>query len=117
MRMDKFTSKFQAALADAQSLALGQDHGFIEPIHVMQALLQQEDGSIISLLTKASVNVTALRRLIDDALKRMPKVEGMGGELHISNELGRVLNLMDKIAQKRKDQFIASELFLLALLD
>lgn len=117
MRMDKFTSKFQTALADAQSQALGLDHGFIEPIHVMKALLQQDGRDIVSLLTKAGVNVTVLRKELDAALNRMPRVEGMGGELHISNELARVLNLMDKLAQKRKDQYIASELFILAVLE
>lgn len=115
--MDKFTSKFQTALAEAQSQALGNDHGFIEPMHVMKALLQQDHNDIILLLTKSGVNVTKLRSEVDVALNRMPRVEGMGGDLHISNELGRVLNLMDKIAQKRKDQFISSELFILAALE
>src|SRR4029077_1349081 len=104
---------FQAALADAQSLALGQDHAVIEPMHVMQVLLE-EDGDIGALLTKAGVNLNNLRSQVDAAIKRLPKVEGTGGEVHISNELNRILNLTDKIAQKRKDKFISSELFLLA---
>lgn len=117
MRMDKLTSKFQAALADAQSLALGQDHAVIEPVHVMKAMLDQEGGSIIPVLTKANVNVPELRRQVDEAIRRLPKVEGTGGEVHISNELNRILNLTDKIAQKRKDQYISSELFLLATVE
>ncbi len=117
MRMDKLTSKFQAALADAQSLALGQDHAVIEPVHVMKALLNEEGSSIASILTKSSVNVPQLRTQLDAAIKRLPKVEGTGGEIHISNELNRILNLTDKLAQKRKDQYISSELFLLAAVE
>src|SRR3989338_1890287 len=117
MRMDKLTSKFQTALADAQSLALGQDHAVIEPVHVMKALLNQEGSSVNSILAKAGVNLTTLRSKIDTAINRLPKVEGTGGEVHISNELNRVLNLTDKLAQKRKDQYISSELFLLAAVD
>jgi len=116
MRMDKLTSKFQMALADAQSLALGGDHAFIEPVHVMKALLGQED-SIHSILTKAHVNIPNLRTEIDTAIERLPCVEGTGGEMHISNELNRILNLTDKLAQKRKDQYISSELFLLAAVE
>lgn len=115
MRMDRFTNKFQTALADAQSLALGSDHAVIEPQHVMKSLL--DDGDISNLLTKAKGNVQVIRNKVDDALRRLPKIEGTGGEIHISNELNRVLNLMDKLAQKRKDQFISSELFLLAALE
>lgn len=115
MRMDKFTNKFQTALADAQSLALGNDNAVIEPQHVMKSLL--DDGDISRMLTKAKGNVQTIRNKIEDALKRLPKVEGTGGEIHISNELNRILNLMDKLAQKRKDQFISSELFLLAALE
>lgn len=117
MRMDKFTSTFQMALADAQSIALGQDSGFIEPIHVMKALLQQENSSIVTLLTRVGVKIAALRNGVDAILNRLPRVEGIGGEVHVSNELNRVLNLMDKMAQKRKDQYIASELFILAVLE
>src|SRR5579885_2563644 len=114
MRMDKLTSKFQMALADAQSLALGNDHAVIEPVHVMKVLLDQEGGSISSILAKANANLPKLRSELDTAIKRLPKVEGTGGEVHVSNELTRILNLTDKLAQKRKDQYISSELFLLA---
>ncbi len=117
MRMDKLTSKFQMALADAQSLAVGQDHQFIEPVHLMIALLDQQGGSVRGLLTKAGANVNLLRSQLGDALDRLPKVEGAGGEVHISNELSKLLNLTDKLAQKRNDQFISSELFVLAALD
>jgi ATP-dependent Clp protease ATP-binding subunit ClpB len=117
MRMDKLTSKFQAALADAQSLAVGRDHAFIEPIHVMKALLDQDGGSIRPILTAANVNVANLRTLLDSAINQLPQVEGTGGEIHISNELSRILNLTDKLAQKRKDQYISSELFLLAAIE
>ncbi|KTD32445.1 endopeptidase Clp ATP-binding subunit B [Legionella moravica] len=114
MRMDKLTSKFQMALADAQSLALGRDNGFIEPEHLMKALLDQQGGSCRPLLTKAGVNIALLRTLIDQALEKMPKVSGTGGDIHISNALNRLLNLTDKLAQQRKDNFISSELFVLA---
>ncbi len=115
--MDKLTSKFQAALADAQSLALGRDHAFIEPIHVMKALLDQEGGSIRAVLTNAHVNIPELRTGLDSAINKLPQVEGTGGEMHISNDLNKLLNLTDKLAQKRKDQYISSELFLLAAID
>ena len=114
MRMDKLTSKFQMALADAQSLALGKDNGFIEPEHLLKALLEQEGGSCKPLLTKAGVQLNSLSRELDEALDKLPKVSGMGGDVHISNALNRVLNLTDKLAQARKDQYISSELFLLA---
>lgn len=117
MRMDKLTNKFQLALADAQSMAVGQDHGFIEPLHVMKSLINEEGSSVRSTLTKANVNVTHLRSQLDAALNRLPKVEGTPGEVHVSNELNRMLNVTDKLAQKRKDQYISSELFLLAAVD
>ncbi|MDH4073915.1 MAG: ATP-dependent chaperone ClpB, partial [Gammaproteobacteria bacterium] len=117
MRMDKLTSKFQMALAEAQSLAVGQDHQFIEPAHVMVALLDQQGSAIRGLLAKAGVNVNLLRSQLGDAVDRMPRVEGAGGELHISNELSKLLNITDKLAQKRDDQYISSELFVLAALD
>lgn len=117
MRMDKLTSKFQMALSDAQSLALGNDNAVIEPIHVMKALLDQEGSSVESILTKAQVNLTNLRNQIDSAIKRLPKVEGAPGEIHVSNELNRILNVTDKLAQKRKDQYISSELFVLAAVE
>ncbi|STX43175.1 endopeptidase Clp ATP-binding subunit B [Legionella donaldsonii] len=114
MRMDKLTSKFQMALADAQSLALGRDNGFIEPEHLIKALLDQQGGSCRPLLTKAGVNLSQLRTLIDQALDKLPKVSGTGGDIHISNALGRLLNLTDKLSQQRKDSYISSEIFILA---
>lgn len=116
MRMDKLTSKFQEALADAQSLAVGQDHQFIEPLHLLQALLEQKGGSIRLLLTEAGVDVRQLPARLAQALGRLPQVSGNSGEVHVSNELSRILNVMDKLAQKRKDDYIASELFILAAL-
>lgn len=118
MRMDKLTSKFQLALQDAQSLALGRDHQFIEPIHLMIALLDQEGGSTRGLLTKADVNVNQLRSKLGEALDRMPSVSGGdAGSVHVSNDLSKLLNVTDKIAQQRKDQYISSELFILAGLE
>src|SRR5881394_287532 len=117
MRLDKLTTKFQQALADAQSLALGNDNGFIEPQHLLAALLQQEDGGTGSLPARAGVNVPPLRTALTKAIGRLPKVEGQGGEITISRDLNNLLNLTDKEATKRGDQFIASELFLLALAD
>ena len=117
MRMDKLTSKFQLALADAQSLAVGRDHNYIEPVHVLVALLDQEGGSVRHLLTQASVNTNLLRSHLGQMLERLPTVEGASGEVHISNDLTRLLNLTDKLAQQRKDQYISSELFVLATLE
>jgi ATP-dependent Clp protease ATP-binding subunit ClpB len=117
MRMDKLTSKFQDALENSQSMALGNDNAFMEPVHVMKALLDQDGGSVRAILSKANVNISALRSQLDGAIQRLPKVEGTGGEIHVSNDLSRLLNLTDKIAQKRKDQYISSELFLLAALE
>ncbi len=114
MRMDKLTSKFQTALADAQSLALGKDHQFIEPVHLMTALLDQEGGSIKPLLAQIGVNTQLLRTELVKELGRIATVSGSGGDVQISNELSRLLNLTDKLAQKRNDKFISSELFLLA---
>jgi ATP-dependent Clp protease ATP-binding subunit ClpB len=117
MRMDKLTSKFQLALADAQSLAVGRDHQFIEPVHLMSALLEQEGGGITGLLTKVGVNMRQLRSQLGEALDRLPTVEGTEpGELHISNELGKLLNVADKLAQQRGDSYVSSELFVLAAL-
>jgi ATP-dependent Clp protease ATP-binding subunit ClpB len=117
MRFDKFTTKFQQALADAQSLAVGRDSPYIEPQHLLLALIDQQDGSTASLLSKAGVNLQPLREALKSAVERMPKVEGTGGEVSMSRDLSNLLNLTDKEAQKRGDQFIASELFLLALAD
>ncbi len=114
MRMDKLTSKFQQALGDAQSLALGRDHQFIEPLHLMQALIDQQGGSIKPMLMQLAVNVPTLRQEIVRELDQLATVSGSGGDVQLSNELSRILNLMDKYAQKRQDQFIASELFVLA---
>jgi ATP-dependent Clp protease ATP-binding subunit ClpB len=115
--MDKLTHAFQAALADAQSLALRLDQAMIEPVHVMKVLLGDENGSIRSILAKSQSNLTKLETDINNAIDRLPKVEGAGGEVHISNELNRVLNLTEKLSAKRKDQYISSELFLLAALE
>lgn len=118
MRLDRLTNKFQLALADAQSLALGKDHQFIDPLHVMSALLQQEGGTVSPLLTTAGVNAVRLKADIEQAIARLPQVQGVdGGDVQPSNEFVRTLNLCDKIAQKRGDAFISSELFLLASLD
>ncbi|RLA27839.1 MAG: ATP-dependent chaperone ClpB [Gammaproteobacteria bacterium] len=117
MRMDKLTSKFQMALAEAQSLAVGLDNQFIEPAHVMVALLDQEGGMVRGLLTKSGANVNLLRSQLGEALDRLPKVEGTGGEIHIGNDVSKLLNITDKLAQKRNDQYISSELFVLAALD
>ncbi|MEJ2523577.1 MAG: ATP-dependent chaperone ClpB [Gammaproteobacteria bacterium] len=115
--MDRLTSKFQMALADAQSLAVGRDHQALEPAHVMVALLDQQGGSVRHLLDKAGVNVSQLRSSLGQALDRLPVVEGTPGEIHISGDLNRLLNVTDKLAQKRGDQYVSSELFALAALD
>jgi ATP-dependent Clp protease ATP-binding subunit ClpB len=117
MRMDKLTSRFQQALADAQSLAVGRDNNMLEPVHVMAALLDQQGGSTAPLLTQAHVNVPAFRQRLAELLDRLPKVSGQEGNIHAGNELTRLLNLTDKLAQQRGDQFIASELFVLAALE
>ena len=114
MRMDKLTSKFQAALADAQSLAVGRDHQILEPAHLMLALLDSSDGTVRPLLMKAGADVNKLRSELGALLDKLPKVEGTPGEVHASHDLGRLLNVTDKLAQKRGDQFISSELFVLA---
>lgn len=117
MRMDKLTSKFQMAIADAQSIAIGKDSSFIEPEHLMKALLDQEGGTCRPLLTKSGVSVSELSAMLSQAIDKMPKVSGAEGEIHVSNSLNRILNLTDKIAQERKDNFISSELFILAALN
>ena len=114
MRMDKLTTKFQAALADAQSLAVGRDNQYIEPVHLMAALLDQQGGTARPLLEKSGVNVAKLRSELAGALDRLPKVEGAGGEVLLGNDLNKLLNVTDKLAQQRGDQFISSELFVLA---
>ncbi|MDR1425361.1 MAG: ATP-dependent chaperone ClpB [Azoarcus sp.] len=115
MRLDKLTTKFQQALADAQSLAVGGDQQFIEPQHLLLALLEQDDGGTVSLLQRAGANVPPLKHALDQALERLPQVEGHGGDVSVGRDLTELLNLTDKEAQKRGDQFIASEMFLLAL--
>ncbi len=117
MRMDKLTTKFQMALADAQSLAVGRDHQFIEPTHLMVALLDQEGGSVRSLLTRSGANANTLRSRLGEILDGFPRVEGTAGDVQISADLARLLNVTDKLAQRRGDQFISSELFILALLE
>lgn len=116
MRFDKLTTKFQQAFADAQSIAVGQDNPTIEPQHLLLALLQQDDGSTLSLLQRSGVNTTPLLENIKQTIYRLPKVENSGGEVTISRSLNNLLNVADKEAQKRNDQFIASEMFLLAVL-
>ena len=117
MRMDKLTSNFQKALADAQSLAVGRDHSIIEPAHVLAALLDQAGGSSRPLLAQAGVNVPVLRERLGEALDALPKVSGQAGNLSMGNDLSRLLNATDKLAQQHNDQFIASEWFLLAATD
>ena len=117
MRMDKLTSRFQQALADAQSLAVGRDNNMLEPAHVMAALLNQQGGSTGPLLTQAQVNVPMLMQRVNELLDRLPQVRGQEGNINLGNDLNRLLNLTDKLAQQRGDQFIASELFVLAALE
>ncbi len=115
MRFDKFTSKFQQAFADAQSAAAGHDQAYIEPQHVLHALIAQQDGGTASLLARAGGNVAALRGALAQAIERLPKVEGTGGDISVSRDLANLLNVADKESQKRDDKYIASEMFLLAL--
>ena len=117
MRMDKFTTMFQTALADAQSLAIGRDHQYIEPPHLMRVLLEQEQGTVSSLLQQSGVNLPTLIEGIDKTIDSYPQFQGTVGEVHLSHELGQMLTLMDKLAQKNKDQYISSELFIPAALE
>ncbi|WJG08402.1 ATP-dependent chaperone ClpB [Aliiglaciecola sp. LCG003] len=117
MRLDRFTSKFQMAISDAQSIALGRDHQYIEPVHLMTALLNQEGGSIRPLFDNASVNVNALRSSLAEAIERLPRVDGIGGDVQLSKDSIVLLNMSDKIAQKRKDEYISSEIFVLAAIE
>lgn len=117
MRMDKLTSRFQQALADAQSLAVGRDHNLIEPSHLLMALLDQQGGSTRPLLAQAGVNVPLLRERLAEILEKLPKVSGQAGSVSLGNDLGRLLNVADKLAQQRGDAYIASEWFVLAVLD
>jgi ATP-dependent Clp protease ATP-binding subunit ClpB len=115
--MDKLTSKFQIAIADAQSLAVGRDHPYIEPIHLMSALLDQDGGTVSHLLMQSDVNVNLLRSQIGEALDTLATIGEPTGEVQLSSDLSRLLNMTDKLAQQRKDQFISSELFVLAAMD
>ncbi|WP_041394500.1 ATP-dependent chaperone ClpB [Photobacterium profundum] len=117
MRLDRFTSKFQMAIFDGQSLALGRDHQYIEPAHLMVALLNQDGSTIRPLLTMLNVDISQLRSRLGELLDHLPKVTGIGGEVQLSNDMGLLLNMCDKLAQKRKDKFISSELFILAAVD
>jgi len=117
MRFDKFTTKLQQALSDAQSLAVGADNQFIEPQHLLLAMLNDADSGAASLLARAGANVGGLKPALQQAVERLPKVEGHGGEVQVGRDLSNLLNLTDKAAQKRGDQFIASEMFLLAVCD
>lgn len=117
MRIDKLTSRLQTALADAQSLAVGKDHNFIEPVHLMQALLDQDASSIKPLLKQIGVEPGRVRQAIAREIEHLPEVQGSAGDVSMSNDMGRLFNIADKLAQKRKDQFISSELMLLAALE
>ncbi|EMK6985357.1 ATP-dependent chaperone ClpB [Vibrio alginolyticus] len=117
MRLDRFTSKFQIAISDAQSLALGRDHQYIDPVHLMVALLDQNGSPIRPLLTMLDVDVTHLRSKLSEMLDRLPKVSGIGGDVQLSSSMGTLFNLCDKVAQKRQDSYISSEVFLLAALE
>ncbi len=117
MNIEKFTTKFQQAIAEAQSLAIGKDNQFIEPVHLLSALLNQQDGSVAPILTASGVNVAALRNELNNELAKLPQVSGNGGDVQLSRQLLNILNLCDKLAQQRQDKFISSELFLLAALE
>ncbi|OAJ95965.1 ATP-dependent chaperone ClpB [Vibrio bivalvicida] len=117
MRLDRFTSKFQIAISDAQSLALGRDHQYIEPVHLMVALMDQNGSPVRPLLTMLNVDVTHLRSKLSEILDRLPKVSGIGGDVQLSSAMGTMFNLCDKVAQKRQDSYISSEVFLLAALE
>ena len=117
MNIEKFTTKFQQAIAEAQSLAIGKDNQFIEPVHLLSALLNQQDGSVAPILTASGVNVAALRNELNNELTKLPQVSGNGGDVQLSRQLLNLLNLCDKLAQQRQDKFISSELFLLAALE
>ena len=117
MNIEKFTTKFQQAIAEAQSLAIGKDNQFIEPVHLLSALLNQQDGSVAPILTASDVNVAALRNELNNELAKLPQVSGNGGDVQLSRQLLNLLNLCDKLAQQRQDKFISSELFLLAALE
>ncbi len=117
MRLDRLTSKFQVAISDAQSLALGRDHQYIEPVHIMMSLLNQEGGSVRPLMDAVGINGNGLRSALSQAIERLPRVEGVGGDVQLAKDTVVLINLCDKIAQKRKDDYITSEVFALAALE
>jgi ATP-dependent Clp protease ATP-binding subunit ClpB len=117
MRIDRLTNQLQLALSDAQSIAVGRDHNVIDPVHLLSAMLDQKSGSVRPLLSQAGGNIPELRNAINKALEKLPTVQGTAGDVHMSNDLARVLNLADKLAQQKKDAYISSELALLALLE
>lgn len=117
MRMDKLTHSFQSALAEAQSLALGKNQQMIEPVHLLAAMLDQPTSTVYALLNKLGVNVLQIKAKLTETIDRLPQVQGAPGDIHVSNDLSRLLNVTDQLAQKRKDQYISSELFLLAALE
>lgn len=117
MRLDRFTSKFQIAISDAQSLALGRDHQYIEPVHLMVSLLNQDGSAIRPLLTMLNIDVVQLRSKLSEILDRVPKVSGIGGDVQLSSAMGTLFNMCDKVAQKRQDTYISSEIFLLAAIE
>ncbi|WP_280175600.1 Clp protease N-terminal domain-containing protein, partial [Bathymodiolus platifrons methanotrophic gill symbiont] len=114
MNPEKLTSKFKSALNDAQSLALAKDHQFIEAVHLLLAMLEQQGGSIKPLLNQAGTNTQALAQLLDQELGTMPSVSGVGGDVQVSSDLNKLLNLTEQLAVKRNDSFVSSEIFLLA---
>ena len=117
MRLERFTQAFQEAISEAQSIALGQEHQFIEPLHLMLAFLNQQNGSVIPLLKSAGIDVDSLRHQTKDALASLAKVQGAGGDVQLSQTSIKVLNLCDQQAQKLSDKFIASELFVIAAVE
>jgi ATP-dependent Clp protease ATP-binding subunit ClpB len=117
MRIDRFTNQLQSVLSDAQSLAVGRDNNVIDPLHILCAMLDQQGGSIAPLLTQAGANVQEIRPQLQQALDALPTVQGAGGDVHMSNDMSRVLNVADKISQQNKDAYISSEVVALALLD
>jgi len=115
--MDKLTTNFQLALQEAQSMAVGKDHQFIEPVHLMAAMLDQDNSAVANLYLRADADVNALKQKTQGAIERLPSVSGTAGEVHISNTLSNLLNVTDKISQQSGDEYIASEMFALAALE